>query len=98
MSHEKQHNTFLAGNVCSRCGQARVLLNAWQETVVTPHSKSVLTHEQYVCPDAECQKEVEASLAAKKKISDERNAAIKLRQDERNASRTLKAKENRKQV
>ena len=76
------------GNVCILCGKERILLKTWKETTTTAQGSSELTYTLYACPDAECQKKVDASLEEKRKTAQERQDAADQRKEERNASRS----------
>lgn len=45
---------------CSRCGTPRVFKRRWKERI--DGKGEIVTHEQYVCPDRECQKIVDAKF------------------------------------
>lgn len=49
-------------NPCIRCGKPRIPGKTWKEEIMTGFGKSVITHTENVCPDSECQKEVEKKL------------------------------------
>lgn len=52
----------MVGNtVCIRCGKVRVTAKTWTEKI----GGSLITYTQTVCPDALCQKIVEAELIKK---------------------------------
>jgi len=68
-------------NPCIRCGTERVVLKVWKEVVGT---STVITTEK-VCPNPECQKEVNKD---NKKQSDKRNA-IKQRSEQRAIDRKV---------
>ncbi len=67
-------------SVCIRCGKLRILDKTWREQVGT----SLLTHTDTVCPDAKCQKLVEALLKDRHDIFDARlKASLKRRVENR---------------
>jgi hypothetical protein len=74
-------------NLCIRCGKERVLTNTWDEEIKTHAGVSVVTHSSFVCPDAECQKKVDAKLAADRKVSEERQQMSEQKERERAAAR-----------
>ena len=74
-------------NKCIRCGKDRVFEKTWEEKTTTGQGSAVLTYNLYVCPDKECQKKVEKSLAEKQKISEDREKAHQKRLKERNIAR-----------
>lgn len=45
-------------SVCIRCGKTRVLLKTWSDRGENKRG-ALVTHEQTVCPDKECQKIVD---------------------------------------
>lgn len=47
----------MAETVCIRCGKVRIFSRRWKEKV--DGRGSVVTHEETVCPDPECQKLVD---------------------------------------
>ena len=53
-------------NLCIRCGKERKISKTWKEKVETYRGIVVLTHEEYVCPDPECQKLVNIELQDRK--------------------------------
>lgn len=48
-------------NPCIRCGKTRIVDKIWTEYEV----KILITHTKMVCPDSDCQKIVEAEIAAR---------------------------------
>ena len=80
------------GNVCIRCGKERILFKTWKEVSKTAQGNSELTYTLYVCPDPECQKQVNDSLEEKRRTSQERQDAADQRKEERNASRSRASK------
>lgn len=50
-------------NLCIRCGNVRVFSRTWKEVIKAYGNQTTITHTQFVCLDAECQKLVEAQLA-----------------------------------
>ncbi len=51
---------------CPRCGKERIVLNTWVENIKTYSGTSQLVHTHTGCPDPECQKKVEADIAAQR--------------------------------
>lgn len=49
-------------NPCARCGQERILFKRWDDSV----NNNAVTYSMWVCPDQECQSQVDAGVAAKK--------------------------------
>lgn len=78
--------------LCSRCGKPAILLKTWDEKITTGQGVSVIKHEQYVCPDNDCQTIVEAQHAEKRKLAEERELASKVREEQRVAARTNASK------
>lgn len=52
-----------AETTCIRCGKMRVYKRKWIEK---PERGATITHLDSVCPDAECQKIVDADFAARR--------------------------------
>jgi hypothetical protein len=77
-----------SNNVCYRCGKTRIFLKSWKEKVDTGQGRSTLTHDQYVCPDKECQQKVEQDIEEKRLIALEREAAHQQRLKDRNSAKT----------
>lgn len=48
-------------SVCTRCGREGILFKKWVDRY--EGRGNPITHEIYVCPDAECQKIVDAKFA-----------------------------------
>lgn len=64
--------------VCINCGRLRIFSRTWKEKV--EGKGSVVTHTESVCPDAECQKVVDARFAEireKKEASEEKRKNVK---------------------
>lgn len=51
----------MSATVCIRCGKERIFARRWTEKF--EGKGTLMTSEIYVCPDAECQKIVEAKFA-----------------------------------
>lgn len=49
-------------NICTRCGSERILSKTWDEVIEMYSRKTTITHSQFVCPDKNCQKQVEDQL------------------------------------
>ena len=77
-------------NKCTRCGKDRIIEDTWKEETKTTQGTSELTYTQYICPDAECQEEVEKELAKKRKIAQDREAAHQKRLKERQQASSKK--------
>jgi hypothetical protein len=77
-----------SGNVCIRCGKMRIFKESWQEKSDSSQGQSTATYSMFVCPDPECQKLVEKSLAEKQKVAQERQEAQDKRMQGRNNART----------
>lgn len=75
-------------NLCIRCGTQRVVAKTWKEKL----GDSVIINTEMICPNTECQKEVDKD----NKRQREKNIAIKLRSEQRaldrKAQRSLKKK------
>lgn len=84
----KQTEKPSSGNVCTRCGKQRIFKDSWQEKVTTGQGDSVVTYSSFVCPDDECQKLVEISLAEKQALAKERQDAQDKREQDRILART----------
>lgn len=66
-------------NVCIRCGKTRVFFRRWKENA--DGRGSVITREEYVCPDRECQKVVDEKfeeMRTKRLGMEERRSGIKI--------------------
>ena len=63
---------------CIRCGKVRILDRIWEERV----GISLLTHTDTVCPDADCQKLVEALLKDRHDTNEARNKESLARREE----------------
>lgn len=87
-----------SGNVCTRCGKPRIFKDSWQEKFESGQGKSVLTYSQFVCPDPECQKQVEIALAEKQVLAQERQDAQDKREQDRVIARTQASKRKNEQV
>ncbi len=48
---------------CIRCGKARVVARKWEEQVKTLTGFTVIIRTETVCPDPECQRALEVTLA-----------------------------------
>lgn len=62
--------TPISTNLCTRCGKPRITGKTWTEEVKTYSGVSKVTYTQTVCPDPNCQKQVEEKLAVEKAKSD----------------------------
>jgi hypothetical protein len=51
----KTDSITMTSNPCIRCGQERIVIKTWKETVGT----SVITFSESKCPDPDCQKIVD---------------------------------------
>ena len=51
-------NDTSLGNICSRCGKARIVTKTYQEKV----GNSFVTYKLTSCPDDECQEKVDKKL------------------------------------
>lgn len=49
-------------NPCIKCGKERVDSKTWKGKI----GSSVVTYTMTICPDSECQKQVDASIAERK--------------------------------
>lgn len=52
-------------NPCINCGKQRIDGESWEEK----NGNSVIIHTQTICPDSECQKQVDKAVADKKEKS-----------------------------
>jgi hypothetical protein len=68
----------ITSNPCSRCGKERIVANVWSEEVGTADRPSNVTHTMMVCPDADCQKKVEKTIA---QAQEKRAAQIKAKEE-----------------
>jgi hypothetical protein len=76
---------------CIRCGKLRILGRIWSEEIGTSH----LTHVDTVCPDAVCQKLVEALLKDRFDVNDARiKASLKRRIENRKKSLETRRSKN----
>lgn len=55
--------TKMPESPCIRCGKTRIIGKVWTEK---NEKGSPITHTETLCPDAECQKIVDADFAAKR--------------------------------
>lgn len=89
--HRRNYMIKTYSNRCSRCGRERVVSKIWEERV----GESVIQNTEKICPNKDCQKEVERE---NKKQSD-KYAAMRLRSEQRNTQRIetnrLKKMENK---
>ncbi len=67
-------------NVCMRCGKERIVIEEWIELVETERRTNQIRHMKTTCPDPECQKMVDESLA-KEKVKNEERKAEKIEND-----------------
>lgn len=56
------YTTPLMSNPCVRCGKQRLDGKTWEGKI----GSSVVTYTQTVCPDSECQKQVDQGIADRK--------------------------------
>ncbi len=56
------YTTPLMSNPCVKCGKERIDGKSWESKV----GISVIVHTMTVCPDKECQKQVDQSIAERK--------------------------------
>jgi hypothetical protein len=75
-------------NPCIRCGKDRIIAKEWKEKV----GNSVIICTTNVCPDAECQKVVDAQLKSKKDRFDaiQKNSQMKRAENRRNSQTAKK--------
>lgn len=66
-------------NPCSRCGTERIVLRTWKENVYG----STITNTEKICPNPDCQKEVNKD---NKKVR-EKQALMKLKSEQRATNR-----------
>lgn len=64
-------------NLCTRCGQVRVVSKTWVEKTEAYGRLMVITRSESVCPDGECQAVVAAELAKYRQARENRNAGKK---------------------
>ncbi len=58
-------NTYT--NPCIRCGKERLLVKTWTEKIKSISGKTIeVTRGKTICPDPECQKEVDKELRKQK--------------------------------
>lgn len=57
-------------NPCVRCGKQRIISKTWTEYL----GNFPITRTDTVCPDKDCQKEVDEDIATKKKTRDDLTA------------------------
>lgn len=62
-------NTLIPQNPCVRCGKNRIVSKTWKEKVNSYFGATVIVHTETVCPDKECQKQVEEKFAKQKEKS-----------------------------
>lgn len=67
---------------CIRCSKARIFSRRWKERV--DGKGQIVTHEEYVCPDKDCQKIVDA------KFEEMRNRRLDLENNRNNIKITAK--------
>ena len=53
-------------NLCPRCGRERIITKTWTEKTVLYGTETIITHEEAVCPDKDCQKLLEEKLFEEK--------------------------------
>lgn len=77
-------------NPCIRCGKDRIESKEWKEKV----GNSMILCTSNICPDPECQKEVEAQLKSKKDRFNaiQENSQKKRAENRRNSKTASKAK------
>jgi hypothetical protein len=61
-------------NPCIRCGKERIDVKSWTEEVTNYNGTSHVTHTETICPDPECQKQVEKQIQARMGKRQEREA------------------------
>lgn len=67
--------------LCIRCGKPRIFSRRWEEKA--DGKGTIITHEEYVCRDSECQKIVDAKfeeMRTRRLGLEERKNNIKIRQ------------------
>lgn len=65
-------------SVCIRCGKTRIFFKKWKEV---PEKGTPLIHIEYVCPDKECQKIVDAEFNEKREkrlLQEMRKTGVKI--------------------
>ena len=72
-------NTSSFTSVCTRCGKKRIISKTWKETIFLYGTETVITHEEAVCPDPECQKEVDSKLLKEKEQREEIRKGVEKR-------------------
>ena len=78
--------TKTTSNPCSRCGKDRIIARTWEETSETATSSSSrIIHTMMICPDVDCQKKVEASIA----VMRQKQAALVEAKEQRDAQHKL---------
>lgn len=60
-------------NSCTRCGRARIVTKVWEE--INPESGIKTKKSISICPDVQCQEEVNKSLDSKKKDREKKEMA-----------------------
>ena len=71
-------STIIGPNPCPRCGKERVAERSWSEDSGPEERKSTVIYTKTVCPDPDCQAQVEKALA---KEAERRQARV----DQKNA-------------
>lgn len=82
-------NTLISKNsICIECGKQRVVVGTYQEKV----GNTVVTYKETVCPDPECQKKVEKTLARELEKRQQSAMNQKLRMAGRKSAKTRETK------
>lgn len=61
MTNHTSDTVTMDASICPRCGKVRIFQKQWKEKL---ERGSTITHTQMVCPDSDCQKEIEDHFAA----------------------------------
>lgn len=70
-----------SGNPCIRCGTERIVLKTWKEKV----GISYVTNIETICPNSECQKEVDSD----NKKQRDKQIAMRLKREQRMTERRV---------
>lgn len=58
--------TTLHQSICTRCGKTRVVAKQWTESRETRAGVATVSYTTMVCPDPECQKQVDEVLTSER--------------------------------
>lgn len=61
-------------NLCTRCGKERIIIKEWTEEIASERRIGKIYHTLTSCPDPECQKKVDQTLALEKQKNEVRQA------------------------